>query len=75
MITCGASLAGYVVLLSTLAQSLGYLGAALGPFGLGLMNGVLGDWTAALVVVWVVSAVQAVLSHRVTAAPRPAAGS
>ncbi|WP_115930783.1 MFS transporter [Citricoccus nitrophenolicus] len=107
MITCGASLAGYVVLLlapvdwvigtsilmglgfcvfpllmllisrsgdtsaettalSTLAQSLGYLGAALGPFGLGLMNGLLGDWTAAIVVVMAVSALQLVLSHRVS---------
>ena len=33
------------------------------------MNGLLDDWTAALVVVLVVSAVQLVLSHRVTAAP------
>ncbi|NUL47845.1 MFS transporter [Cellulosimicrobium funkei] len=115
MITCGASLAGYVVLLaapvdwavgtsilmglgfcvfpllmllisrsgetsaettalSTLAQSLGYLGAALGPFGLGLMNGLLGDWTAALVLVLAVSAVQLLLSHRVTSAPRAGAG-
>ncbi|MFC7402923.1 MFS transporter [Citricoccus sp. GCM10030269] len=53
--------------LSTLAQSLGYLVAAVGPFGLGLMNGVLGDWTAAIVVMLLVSVAQLVLSHRVSA--------
>ncbi len=113
MVTCGASLAGYVVLLlapiqwvagtsvlmglgfcvfpllmllisrsgdsaaettalSTLAQSLGYLGAALGPFGMGMINGLTGNWTGAIVVALVVSAAQLVLSHRVTASPGPA---
>jgi MFS transporter, CP family, cyanate transporter len=52
--------------LSTLAQSLGYAVAAVGPFGLGLMNGLLGNWTAAMVVLLVVSAAQGVLSYRVS---------
>ncbi|RLK55562.1 CynX/NimT family MFS transporter [Actinokineospora cianjurensis] len=54
--------------LSAMAQSLGYLIAACGPFLFGLLRGLTGGWTASLVLVLVVTAIQAVFGY---AAGRP----
>ncbi|WP_084468255.1 CynX/NimT family MFS transporter [Actinokineospora inagensis] len=54
--------------LSAMAQSIGYLIAAGGPFLFGVLRGATGNWTASLVLVLVVTAVQAVFGY---AAGRP----
>ena len=50
--------------LSTVAQSVGYLIAALGPFALGLMQGALGSWTLGLAIVLVFAVVQLVFCFK-----------
>ncbi|WP_344882081.1 MFS transporter [Allokutzneria multivorans] len=49
--------------LSAMAQSLGYLIAAVGPFAVGLLHGLTGTWTASLVLILVVLAAQILLGH------------
>ncbi|GER22272.1 MFS transporter [Zafaria cholistanensis] len=49
--------------LSTLAQSLGYLIAAAGPFGLGLLHDALGSWTVPLVLMAACAVVQLLLGY------------
>ncbi|MER5257262.1 MFS transporter [Streptomyces sp. NPDC002855] len=52
--------AAHASALSTLAQGTGYLVAALGPFGLGAIHSLTGGWTAPMVVLGAVLAVQLV---------------
>ncbi|WP_309080581.1 MFS transporter [Zhihengliuella sp.] len=52
--------------LSTLAQSLGYLVAAIGPFGLGLLQGALGSWTVPLMILIGCTVLQFVLGYRIS---------
>ncbi|PWW54208.1 MFS transporter [Actinokineospora spheciospongiae] len=49
--------------LSAMAQSLGYLIGALGPFAFGSLHSLTGGWTASLVLILAVIAVQAVVGH------------
>ena len=49
--------------LSAMAQSLGYLIAAVGPFAVGILHGLTGGWTVSLALVLVVLAAQVVLGH------------
>jgi CP family cyanate transporter-like MFS transporter len=49
--------------LSTLAQSLGYLIAAAGPFGIGLLHDALGNWTVPLALLVAGSGVQLLLGY------------
>ena len=58
--------------LSTLAQSLGYLIAAAGPFGLGLLHDALGSWTVPLALLVVGSVVQLVLGYWLSKRPEGA---
>ncbi|MGP5699558.1 MFS transporter [Glutamicibacter arilaitensis] len=50
--------------LSTVAQSVGYLIAAIGPFALGLMQGALGSWTAGLVIILAFAVVQLLFCYK-----------
>lgn len=66
--------------LSTVAQSLGYLFAALGPFGVGLLHSATGSWTLPLGLLIVAALALMVASHLMTAkgvlpqaGPRPVA--
>ena len=56
--------------LSTLAQSVGYLFAALGPFGLGLLHDALADWTVPLVLLVAGAVLQLLLAHGVSSLVR-----
>ncbi|MCP3797907.1 MFS transporter [Allokutzneria sp. A3M-2-11 16] len=49
--------------LSAMAQSLGYLIAAVGPFAVGILHGLTGGWTVPLTLVLVVLAAQIALGH------------
>jgi CP family cyanate transporter-like MFS transporter len=64
MISRSGESAAETTALSTLAQSVGYLLAAAGPFGLGLLQGVLGSWTVPLMILVGVALVQFVLGYR-----------
>ena len=64
MISRSGESAAETTALSTLAQSVGYLVAAAGPFGLGLLQGVLGSWTVPLVILVGVTLVQFFLGYR-----------
>jgi CP family cyanate transporter-like MFS transporter len=64
MISRSGENAAETTALSTLAQSVGYLVAAAGPFGLGLLQGVLGSWTVPLVILVGVTLVQFFLGYR-----------
>jgi CP family cyanate transporter-like MFS transporter len=64
MISRSGESAAETTALSTLAQSVGYLLAAAGPFGLGLLQGALGSWTIPLVILVGVALVQFVLGYR-----------
>ena len=64
MISRSGESAAETTALSTLAQSLGYLVAATGPFGLGLLQGVLGSWTVPLAILVGFSVVQFILGYR-----------
>ena len=52
--------------LSTLAQSLGYLIAAAGPFGFGLLGEAVGGWTVPVAVLLAFSVVQLVLGYLIS---------
>ncbi len=56
--------------MSTVAQSVGYLVATLGPFGLGLAHGLTGSWTLSLVLLVAVAAVQIIVAWLLTATPK-----
>ncbi|MCX6498992.1 MAG: MFS transporter [Arthrobacter sp.] len=62
--------------LSTLAQSVGYLLATIGPFGMGLLHGATGSWTLPLVLLLAVAVGQVVVGHLLTVriAKPPGAG-
>ncbi|GAA3690919.1 CynX/NimT family MFS transporter [Arthrobacter ginkgonis] len=55
--------------LSTLAQSLGYLIAAAGPFGLGLLHDALGSWTVPLALLAACAVVQLLLAYWLSKRP------
>ena len=66
--------------MSTVAQSVGYLIAALGPFGMGLLHSATGAWTLPLALLAVAALALMVTSHLLTskrtpikAGPRPVA--
>jgi MFS transporter, CP family, cyanate transporter len=66
--------------MSTVAQSVGYLIAALGPFGMGLLHSATGAWTLPLALLAVVALALMVTGHALTskrtpikAGPRPVA--
>jgi CP family cyanate transporter-like MFS transporter len=69
VISRSGSSASETTALSTLAQSLGYLLAAVGPFGIGLLHDALGDWTVPLCAMVGIAVVQLVLSYRLGAEP------
>ncbi|MEF9872587.1 MAG: MFS transporter, partial [Glutamicibacter sp.] len=50
--------------MSTVAQSVGYLIAAIGPFALGLMQGALGSWTVGLVIILAFAVVQLLFCYK-----------
>ncbi|MET3812279.1 MFS transporter [Arthrobacter sp. UYEF3] len=52
--------------LSTVAQSVGYLLATAGPFGMGLLHSATGSWTLPLVLLLAVAAGQVVVGHLLT---------
>lgn len=56
--------------MSTVAQSVGYLVATLGPFGLGVAHSLIGSWTLPLVLLVAVALVQVIVAWLLTAAPR-----
>ncbi|MGP5218516.1 MFS transporter [Arthrobacter rhombi] len=57
--------------ISTVAQSVGYLVASAGPFGLALLHTLAGGWTAPLWVLFVVAVIQLLLAWALTS-DRPA---
>ena len=66
--------------MSTVAQSVGYLIAALGPFGMGLLHSATGAWTLPLALLALVALALMVTGHQLTskrtpikAGPRPVA--
>jgi CP family cyanate transporter-like MFS transporter len=63
--------------LSTVAQSVGYLLATLGPFGMGLLHSATGTWTLPLILLLAVAVGQVAVGHLLTARPKvpqPAGG-
>jgi CP family cyanate transporter-like MFS transporter len=69
VISRSGSTASETTALSTLAQSLGYLLATVGPFGIGLLHDAIGDWTVPLCALVGIAVVQLVLSYRLGAEP------
>ncbi|MHC6177892.1 MFS transporter [Glutamicibacter sp. X7] len=64
MLSRSGETAAETTALSTVAQSVGYLIAAVGPFALGLLQGVLGSWTVGLVIVLVLAVIQLVFCYK-----------
>ncbi|MFF1382302.1 MFS transporter [Arthrobacter sp. NPDC058288] len=56
--------------MSTLAQSVGYLLATAGPFGMGLLHSATGGWTVPLVLLLAIALAQIVVGHLLTARTR-----
>lgn len=56
--------------LSTVAQSVGYLLATVGPFGMGLLHSATDSWTPPLIVLLAVALGQVVIGHLLTSRPR-----
>jgi CP family cyanate transporter-like MFS transporter len=56
--------------LSTVAQSVGYLLATVGPFGMGLLHSATGAWTLPLVLLLAVALGQIAVGQLLTARPR-----
>lgn len=52
--------------ISTLAQSVGYLLATAGPFGMGLLHSATGSWSLPLALLLAVALVQMVVAHQLT---------
>lgn len=69
VISRSGSTASETTALSTLAQSLGYLVATVGPFGIGLLHDALGSWTPPLCAMVAIAVVQLVLAYRLGAEP------
>ncbi|KQR79996.1 MFS transporter [Arthrobacter sp. Leaf337] len=57
--------------MSTLAQSVGYLLATVGPFGMGLLHSATGGWTVPLVLLLAIALTQIVVGHLLTARTKP----
>lgn len=57
--------------MSTVAQSVGYLVAALGPFGLGLLSAALGSWGLALSILLAVAVLQMLFAYWLSASESP----
>ncbi|EMY33919.1 MFS superfamily transporter [Arthrobacter crystallopoietes BAB-32] len=72
VISRSGSSAAETTALSTLAQSVGYLFAAAGPFGLGLLHDAARSWTPPLVLMLAGSALQLLLCLWITAPQRKA---
>ncbi len=64
MLSRSGSTGAETTALSTVAQSVGYLLAALGPFVLGLLQGALGSWTAGLIIVLGVAVAQLIFCYK-----------
>ncbi|MDQ0079566.1 MFS transporter [Arthrobacter oryzae] len=52
--------------MSTLAQSVGYLLATAGPFGMGLLHSATGGWTVPLILLLAIALAQIVVAHLLT---------
>ena len=72
VISRSGSSAAETTALSTLAQSVGYLFAAAGPFGLGILHDAAGSWTPSLVLMLAGSILQMLLCFWITAPERKA---
>ncbi|MDV8146900.1 MFS transporter [Arthrobacter sp. B10-11] len=57
--------------MSTLAQSVGYLLATTGPFGMGLLHSATGGWTVPLILLLAIALAQIVVAHLLTARTKP----
>jgi CP family cyanate transporter-like MFS transporter len=57
--------------MSTLAQSVGYLLATAGPFGMGLLHSATGGWTVPLILLLAIALTQIVVGHLLTARTKP----
>jgi CP family cyanate transporter-like MFS transporter len=57
--------------MSTLAQSVGYLLATAGPFGMGLLHSATGGWTLPLILLLAIALAQIVVAHLLTARTKP----
>jgi len=57
--------------MSTLAQSVGYLLATAGPFGMGLLHSATGGWTVPLILLLAIALAQIVVAHLLTARTKP----
>ena len=57
--------------MSTLAQSVGYLLATAGPFGMGLLHTATGGWTVPLILLLAIALAQIVVAHLLTARTKP----
>ena len=57
--------------MSTLAQSVGYLLATAGPFGMGLLHSATGGWTVPLILLLAITLAQIVVAHLLTARTKP----
>jgi CP family cyanate transporter-like MFS transporter len=60
--------------MSTLAQSVGYLLATAGPFGMGLLHSATGGWTVPLVLLLAIALAQIVVTHLLTGKKMTPAG-
>jgi CP family cyanate transporter-like MFS transporter len=72
VISRSGSSAAETTALSTLAQSVGYLFAAAGPFGLGILHDAAGSWTPSLVLMLAGSILQMLLCFWIAAPERKA---
>nr|WP_307097796.1 MFS transporter [Arthrobacter sp. V1I9] len=66
MISRSGSSTAETTALSTLAQSIGYLLATTGPFGMGLLHSATGGWTLPLALLLALALVQVVVAHLIT---------
>ncbi|MFD1214833.1 MFS transporter, partial [Arthrobacter sp. GCM10027362] len=74
MISRSGDSAAETTALSTLAQSVGYLFATLGPFGLGLLHEAAGGWTLPLILLVAFAVLQLVLGYSLGSPAKAAAG-
>jgi MFS transporter, CP family, cyanate transporter len=74
MISRSGDSAAETTALSTLAQSVGYLFATVGPFGLGLLHEAVGGWALPLILLVAFAVLQLLLGYRLGAPGRVRAG-
>jgi len=74
VISRSGSNAAETTAMSTLAQSVGYLVATVGPFGLGLLHAVTGGWTLSLELMVAVAVLQLFLAYWLSAGAGAAGG-